>query len=153
MADHIAAGMAHRSRFGAGWYWLRTLPENPIYLREKGTWGRPNPFYNKLSRYLPLVIIGAIVFAICAGTGTGFSNPALLMGYDEPLAILFNIQGWLLFKLFNSFYLWFLILGLLGLDEVKVIVGSSFMPSLVYLVVVVSLLAGIAYRAERVYQL
>lgn len=63
------------------WHWWRTLPQNPIYLREKGSWGKPNPFYDKLSRYSPFVIIGAILFGLCAGT----ANPVLLSGADEVI--------------------------------------------------------------------
>jgi ABC-type transport system involved in multi-copper enzyme maturation permease subunit len=55
-----------------GWHWFRSLDENPIYLREKGEWGNPNPFYEKIRRYSPLVVMGAVVFGLCAGT-----NPAL----------------------------------------------------------------------------
>lgn len=63
------------------WQWLRHLRQNPVYLREKGTWGNPNPFYQKLSRYSPFVVMGAIVFGLCAGT----SNPALFAGNDDLL--------------------------------------------------------------------
>lgn len=62
------------------WYWLRTIRSNPVYLREKGTWGSPNPFYATLSRYSPFLIMGAIVLGICAGSS---SNTALLAGNDE----------------------------------------------------------------------
>lgn len=61
------------------WQWLRHLHQNPVYLREKGSWGNPNPFYEKLSRYSPFVVIGAIVLGVCAGS----SNPALLSGNDD----------------------------------------------------------------------
>lgn len=57
----------------AGWRWFRSLNENPIYLREKGGWGNPNPFYETLRRYSPFVVMAAIVLGLCAGT-----NPALL---------------------------------------------------------------------------
>jgi len=60
------------SQWRAGWHWIRSLKENPIYLREKGEWGNPNPFYEKLRRYSPFVVMGAIVFGLCAGF-----NPAL----------------------------------------------------------------------------
>jgi hypothetical protein len=61
------------SRLRAGWRWVRSLNENPIYLREKGDWGNPNPFYETLRRYSPFVVMAAILFGLCAGT-----NPALL---------------------------------------------------------------------------
>lgn len=60
------------ARLQAGWRWVRSLDENPIYLREKGSWGNPNPFYETLRRYSPFVVMGAIVLGLCAG-----SNPAL----------------------------------------------------------------------------
>lgn len=60
------------ARLRAGWRWVRLLNENPIYLREKGGWGNPNPFYETLRRYSPFVVMGAIVLGLCAGT-----NPAL----------------------------------------------------------------------------
>ena len=62
----------------AGWRWFRSLNENPIYLREKGSWGNPNPFYETLRRYSPFVVMGAIVLGLCAGT-----NPALLGATEE----------------------------------------------------------------------
>ena len=61
------------SRLRASWRWFRSLNENPIYLREKGGWGNPNPFYETLRRYSPFVVMGAIVLGLCAG-----ANPALL---------------------------------------------------------------------------
>ena len=62
----------------AGWRWFRSLNESPIYLREKGSWGNPNPFYETLRRYSPFVVMGAIVLGLCAGT-----NPALLGATEE----------------------------------------------------------------------
>lgn len=59
-------------RWRRGWHWIRSLNENPIYLREKGGWGNPNPFYETVRRYSPFVVMGAIVLGLCAGT-----NPAL----------------------------------------------------------------------------
>ncbi len=61
------------ARLRSGWRWFRSLDENPIYLREKGGWGNPNPFYETLRRYSPFVVMGAIVLGLCAG-----ANPALL---------------------------------------------------------------------------
>ncbi len=60
------------------WRWWRGLPQNPVYLREKGGWGEPNPFYEAARRYSPFVIIGALFFGLCAG----WSNPALFAGND-----------------------------------------------------------------------
>lgn len=53
--------------------WFRALPSNPIYLREKGQIGKPNPFFETMRRYSPFVVIGAIVLGSCAGF-----NPFLL---------------------------------------------------------------------------
>ncbi|MCP5097514.1 MAG: hypothetical protein GY943_18365 [Chloroflexi bacterium] len=63
------------------WAWGRTLRQNPVYLREKGTWGNPNPFYATMKRYSPFLIMGAIVLGICAGA----NNPALLAGNEDLL--------------------------------------------------------------------
>jgi hypothetical protein len=64
------------------WRWLRALRHNPVYLREKGGWGKPNPFYDKLSRFSPFVVIGAVMFGLCAGS----TNPLFLTGRDELYA-------------------------------------------------------------------
>lgn len=63
------------------WHWWRSLAQNPIYLREKGSWGKPNPFYDNLSRFSPFIIMGAIIFGLCAGSG----NPVLFSGIDEAM--------------------------------------------------------------------
>ena len=79
--------------------WWRKLPQNPIYLREKGEWGEPNPFYEKLSRYSPFVVMGALALGGCGG----ISNPTIWAGDDEFLiywcllclpAILFTALTW-----------------------------------------------------------
>jgi hypothetical protein len=79
--------------------WWRKLPQNPIYLREKGEWGEPNPFYEKLSRYSPFVVMGALALGGCSG----ISNPAMWAGDNEFLiywcllclpAILFTALTW-----------------------------------------------------------
>ncbi len=67
-------------KLGTWWHWLRTIKQNPVYMREKGTWGSPNPFYETLSRYSPFLVMGAIVLGLCAG---GSSNTALFAGNDE----------------------------------------------------------------------
>lgn len=64
------------------WRWWRALPHNPVYQRERGGWGKPNQFYDNLSRFSPFVVLGAIVFGLCAGS----ANPALLAGNDALLA-------------------------------------------------------------------
>ena len=65
------------------WRWWRSLPQNPVYLREKGQWGKPNPFFQTLSRFSPFVVMGAIVLGFCGG----FSNPTLFSGDDALLAL------------------------------------------------------------------
>jgi ABC-type transport system involved in multi-copper enzyme maturation permease subunit len=79
--------------------WWRSLAQNPVYLREKGEWGEPNPFYQKLSRFSPFVVMGALLLGACGG----FSNPALLGGNDKYTifwcllclpAILFTALTW-----------------------------------------------------------
>jgi hypothetical protein len=60
----------------------RELKNHPVYQRERGGWGKPNRFYDSLSRYSPFVVMGAILFGVCAGS----SNPALLAGNDALIA-------------------------------------------------------------------
>ena len=74
--------------------WWRGLRHNPIYLREKGSWGEPNTLYITLRRYSPLVLAGVIVGGICSG-GT---NQAWLVSNDAlfALACLVCIPGLLL---------------------------------------------------------
>ncbi|MCP4416550.1 MAG: ABC transporter permease subunit [Chloroflexi bacterium] len=92
------------SRWRAGWRWFRSLDENPIYLREKGAWGNPNPYYEKIHRYSPFVAMGAIVFGLCAGTTPALYSSAV----DEELFIfvcLLCLPGALLsmFTIYGSF--------------------------------------------------
>jgi ABC-type transport system involved in multi-copper enzyme maturation permease subunit len=54
------------------------LRDNPIYLRERGEWGRANPFYERLARYWPLVALGALILGFCAAAG----NPAIASGNE-----------------------------------------------------------------------
>ena len=68
---------------GSWWRRWRDLPQNPIYLREKGAYGNPNPFYDHLRRYSPFVVLGALFLAICAG----YANPALLLDDDRFLLL------------------------------------------------------------------
>lgn len=70
--------MKFLARLRNGWRWVRSLNENPIYLREKGSWGNPNPFYETLRRYSPFVVMAAILLGLCAGT-----NPALLGATED----------------------------------------------------------------------
>lgn len=53
--------------------WLRSLPQNPVYLREKGRWGQTNAFYKKAMGLSPFFLLGALVLALC----TSFSTPDL----------------------------------------------------------------------------
>jgi len=57
----------------------QALKQNPVYLRETGAWGNPNPFYQQITRYSPFVILGVLSLGICGGV----SNPALFAGNDE----------------------------------------------------------------------
>jgi len=59
----------------------RKLRQNPVYLREKGEWGQPNPYYNTIQRYSPFVVLGALVLGFCAG----ITNPFLLSINDAFL--------------------------------------------------------------------
>lgn len=60
------------------WRWVRDLPQNPIYLRERGSWGNPNPFFDNLKRFSPFVILGTISLGLCAGY-----NPSLMTGFEN----------------------------------------------------------------------
>lgn len=60
---------------------LRTLPQNPIYLREHGRWGQPNRFFSTLSRYSPFVLMGAFMVGICS---TSYGLP-FTIGLNEDL--------------------------------------------------------------------
>jgi len=62
-----------------GWQQWRALRANPVYLREKGHWGSPNPFYASLTRYSPFMVIGAVLLGLCAGG----ANPTLFSGNDD----------------------------------------------------------------------
>ncbi len=60
----------------------QALKQNPVYLRETGAWGTPNPFYQQITRFSPFIIIGVISLGICGGS----LNPALFAGNDEMIA-------------------------------------------------------------------
>jgi hypothetical protein len=86
------------------WRWWRRLPQNPVYKREKGEWGTPNPYYATIQRYSPFVVMGAILLGLCAGT----SNISLFSAADEAMFIawcLICVPGALLsmLTLFASF--------------------------------------------------
>jgi hypothetical protein len=49
------------------WEWWQGIRRSPIYQRERGGWGKPNPFYDHLSRYVPLVVLAALFFGLCSG--------------------------------------------------------------------------------------
>lgn len=66
------------------WHWWRTLPTNPVYLRERGQWGDPNPVFSIARRYSPLIVSGALFMALCSGISS-----ILLAGTDaDELALL-----------------------------------------------------------------
>ena len=62
------------------WAFLRNIRSNPIYLREQGRWGEPNPYYAALMRYLPLIIIAVLALGVFCGYGQFFST---LIGVGE----------------------------------------------------------------------
>jgi ABC-type transport system involved in multi-copper enzyme maturation permease subunit len=63
------------------WRQWRALKQNPVYLRETGAWGTPNPFYRQISRFSPFLILGVIVFGICGAV----SNPAMFAGNEDMI--------------------------------------------------------------------
>lgn len=63
--------------------WWRTLSAHPVYLREKGNWGKANPYFENLRRLSPFVVLGALLLGAC----TAATNPTLLSGNDELLAV------------------------------------------------------------------
>ncbi len=65
------------------WRWTRTLPTNPIYLREQGSWGNPNPFFDNLKRFSPFIALGTLSLGLCAGF-----NPALWSGFANNDALI-----------------------------------------------------------------
>jgi hypothetical protein len=91
-----------RQHVRASWLWWRELKSIPVYLREKGQWGKPNPFYDNLRRFSPFVVLGGLLLGLCGG----FANPSLFLG-DElaTLACLLCLPGVLLnaLTLFGAF--------------------------------------------------
>ena len=65
------------------YHWLRTLPQNPIYQREKGGWGTPNLFFENMRRYSPFIVMGLGLIGFCAGSG----NSSVLAGNNSLFAI------------------------------------------------------------------
>lgn len=63
--------------------WWRVLRQHPVYLREKGAWGRANPYYATLRRYSPLAVMAALVLGVCGATG----NPALFAADEDLLLV------------------------------------------------------------------
>lgn len=53
---------------GSPWHawraWWRALPDNPVYLREQGHWGRPSSTYEAVRRYAPLIVAGGLVLGL-----------------------------------------------------------------------------------------
>ena len=71
----------------AWWHWFRTLKDNPIYQREAGYIGEPNPFYINLRRYAIFFFLSAIILGGCGG----ISNRSLLLGTDPALSIVWGL--------------------------------------------------------------
>ncbi|MEM7334840.1 MAG: hypothetical protein AAF490_22375 [Chloroflexota bacterium] len=66
---------------------FRTLKHNPIYQREAGLIGEPNPFYNGLRKYAFFFFLAALVLGACGGV----SNRSYLLGLDPNAAILWGM--------------------------------------------------------------
>ncbi|MEM8858958.1 MAG: hypothetical protein AAGD96_11595 [Chloroflexota bacterium] len=67
------------------WAFLKNIQSNPIYLREQGRWGEPNPYYAALMRYLPLIIIAVLALGIFCGYGQLISP---LLGIGEAASVI-----------------------------------------------------------------
>lgn len=81
------------------WHWWCALDQNPIYRRERGDWGRPNPYYNYLARFSPFIVLGTLL----AGACTAWLNPLFLSQVNEAFlvscllclpGILLNVLTW-----------------------------------------------------------
>lgn len=68
------------------WPFLKTVRTNPIYLREQGRWGEPNPYYATLLRYLPLIILVVIALGMC-----GYMQASGLIGLSNQAGIVFAL--------------------------------------------------------------
>lgn len=71
------------SRLRQAWGWWRNLDENPIYRRERGDWGRPNPYYNNLARFTPFIVLGALAVGAC----TAWLNPLYMSQVNEAFIV------------------------------------------------------------------
>ncbi|MEM9775920.1 MAG: hypothetical protein AAF902_15190, partial [Chloroflexota bacterium] len=67
------------------WAFIRSIQSHPIYQREQGRWGEPNPYYATLMRYLPLVIIVVLALGVFCGYGQFFST---LFGVGEAAGVI-----------------------------------------------------------------
>ena len=65
-------------------YWTR-IKRNPVYQRERGRWGEPNPFFARLNRYSPFIIIGIFIFTVCCGWNSAFT------GLDPSYAVMWAV--------------------------------------------------------------
>lgn len=55
------------------WQKWRDLKQHPVYLREQGHWGEPNPFFTRINRYWPFIAMAAIVLGACGGASSIFN--------------------------------------------------------------------------------
>jgi hypothetical protein len=64
------------TQWRSAWRWWRGLSNNPIYLRERGDWGDPNPYFQTARRYSPFIVSGALIVGACGS----ISNATLRSG-------------------------------------------------------------------------
>jgi hypothetical protein len=67
--------------------WWRDLKENPVYLREKGVWGKPNPFYERAAVFVPFIIIGGLILGLCVAPANMFALAAV--GENDLLFLIY----------------------------------------------------------------
>lgn len=81
------------------WRWWRELEQNPIYRRERGEWGKPNPYYDHLARFSPFIVLGTLLVGAC----TAWLNPLFMSQVNEVFVvscllclpgILLNVLTW-----------------------------------------------------------
>ncbi len=65
------------------WHWWRELDQNPIYRRERGEWGKPNPYYNNLARFSPFIVLGTLLTGAC----TAWLNPLFMSQVNEVFVV------------------------------------------------------------------
>ncbi len=72
---------------------LRAYQANPIYQREQGRWGEPNPYFSRINRNAPLIVLLVIVLGVCCGSNTfsSFFGVSDLAGGLLALACLPNV--------------------------------------------------------------